>query len=225
MTMNFATWQGAEHCTGGASPGARALMAWSLEQFDDDQNLGIFNCRNVVGGNTTSCHGEGRACDVGYRMIGADANPNGLALVRKLGEHGQALGIQAMIFDRVIYSAKSPDGRPYEGTAPHKDHVHIELTRKAADHLTLATIRHAMGQTAGPKPPTPPFPIFGERSARVTFVQRKLKALGFDPGPIDGIFGRLTKAGVARFQAAHKELKGNADGVFGPKTWAALQAA
>ncbi len=33
-------------------------------------------------------------------------------------------------------------------------------------------------------------------------LQRRLKALGFDPGPIDGIPGRLTAAGVRAFQAA-----------------------
>ncbi len=225
MTMNFAPWQAADHCTGGAAPGARALMAWCLEQFNDDQNLGIYNCRTVVGGSTTSCHGEGRACDVGYKMIGGKANPNGLALVRKLGEHGQALGIQAMIFNRIIYSAKSPDGRHYDGEAPHTDHVHIELTRKAGANLTLATIRNAMGQKAGEKPPTPPFPVFGEHSARVTFVQKRLKALGFDPGPVDGIYGARTRTAVAKFQASRKELRGDADGNFGPKTWAMLVAA
>jgi peptidoglycan hydrolase-like protein with peptidoglycan-binding domain len=73
--------------------------------------------------------------------------------------------------------------------------------------------------------PTLPFPVFGERSARVTFVQRKLKALGFDPGPVDGVFGARTKAAVTRFQASRQELKGDADGAFGPKTWAILLTA
>ena len=229
MAMNFAPFQAADHCTGGPAPGARALMAWCLEQFDDDQNLGIYNCRTVVGGTTTSCHGEGRACDVGYTMVAGKANPNGLALVKRLGPHGQQLGIQVMIFNRVIFSAKSPDGRPYTGEAPHKDHVHIELTRKAAANLTLATIRQAMGPAPAAADVavrrTPPFPVLGEHSARVTFVQRRLKALGFNPGPIDGVFGALTRTAVARFQASRRELKGDADGAFGPRTWALLQTA
>jgi peptidoglycan hydrolase-like protein with peptidoglycan-binding domain len=128
-----------------------------------------------------------------------------------------------MIFDQVIYSAKSPDGRKYEGPAPHKDHVHIELTRKAAANLTLATIRQVAGKGTAKR--TAPYPIFGEHSARVTFVQRKLKALGLNPGPVDGIYGPLTRAAVARFQAAREELRGDADGDFGPKTWAMLVAA
>lgn len=50
-------------------------------------------------------------------------------------------------------------------------------------------------------------------------IQRRLQKLGFNPGPIDGIRGRLTVAAVKRFQ----ESKGLvADGIVGPKTSAAL---
>ncbi len=35
-------------------------------------------------------------------------------------------------------------------------------------------------------------------------IQTRLKELGFDPGPLDGIYGRLTKAAVAAFQKARK---------------------
>jgi peptidoglycan hydrolase-like protein with peptidoglycan-binding domain len=41
---------------------------------------------------------------------------------------------------------------------------------------------------------------------------------------VDGIFGASTKAAVAKFQASRQELKGDADGAFGPKTWAILLA-
>lgn len=34
-------------------------------------------------------------------------------------------------------------------------------------------------------------------------VQKRLKALGYDPGPLDGVYGRLTRAAVAAFQAAN----------------------
>lgn len=50
-------------------------------------------------------------------------------------------------------------------------------------------------------------------------IQRALKAAGFDPGPLDGIKGRMTTAAVKRFQ----ESKGLvADGIAGPKTIAVL---
>ncbi len=50
-------------------------------------------------------------------------------------------------------------------------------------------------------------------------IQTRLKALGFDPGPIDGIPGRMTTAAVKAFQKAKKLVQ---DGIVGPKTIAAL---
>lgn len=45
------------------------------------------------------------------------------------------------------------------------------------------------------------------------------KALHLYP---DGIFGEITKNAVIAFQKAHAKECGDADGVVGPKTWAAL---
>lgn len=50
-------------------------------------------------------------------------------------------------------------------------------------------------------------------------VQKRLKDLGFDPGPLDGIPGRQTQAAVQAFQHANGLP---ADGVAGPSTIAAL---
>jgi uncharacterized protein (TIGR02594 family) len=50
-------------------------------------------------------------------------------------------------------------------------------------------------------------------------VQRRLKPLGFDPGPLDGIPGRRTIAAIRAFQAAHGLAP---DGLAGPATVAAL---
>ncbi len=59
----------------------------------------------------------------------------------------------------------------------------------------------------------------GSRGAAVTTLQNKLKAAGFNPGPVDGIFGPKTKAAVVAFQRA----KGiTVDGIVGPQTWGKL---
>ena len=60
----------------------------------------------------------------------------------------------------------------------------------------------------------------GNSGPVVEYLQKKLKELGYKPGPIDGIFGYLTERAVKNFQATHGL---RIDGIVGPKTWAALE--
>lgn len=62
----------------------------------------------------------------------------------------------------------------------------------------------------------------GSSGAAVMALQKKLLALDFDPGPLDGIFGESTEAAVLSFQWSEDLLP---DGIVGPKTLAALQLA
>jgi putative chitinase len=62
----------------------------------------------------------------------------------------------------------------------------------------------------------------GSSGPDVQDLQQKLKDLGFDPNGVDGNFGPGTKAAVIAFQQS-KGLQ--ADGMAGPATLAALQAA
>ncbi|MFP5503229.1 MAG: peptidoglycan-binding protein [Candidatus Sericytochromatia bacterium] len=59
----------------------------------------------------------------------------------------------------------------------------------------------------------------GHAGEPVKKLQERLKALGFDPGAADGIFGPKTLAAVKAFQQA-KGLE--VDGVVGKQTWGAL---
>jgi len=136
----FATWEAAGRDAGRAMPGARALMALILLIWGGRgaQSWGIYNFRPTALGNP-SAHGEGRALDVGCSIR------IGRLIVRRLLRYGPAkLGICAIIHNRVIYSAKSPNGRRYDGV-PHLDHVHIEMTRRAARDLTLAKAKRVLG--------------------------------------------------------------------------------
>ncbi len=53
----------------------------------------------------------------------------------------------------------------------------------------------------------------------IAHLQGYLATLGFDPGPADGVYGPRTAAAVGAFQRS-KGLR--ADGVLGPRTWVAL---
>jgi Putative peptidoglycan binding domain len=58
-----------------------------------------------------------------------------------------------------------------------------------------------------------------ESGPKVRGLQERLKALGYDPGTIDGVFGPSTERAVKQFQHDHALP---ADGVVGPATKAAL---
>jgi peptidoglycan hydrolase-like protein with peptidoglycan-binding domain len=59
----------------------------------------------------------------------------------------------------------------------------------------------------------------GSKGDEVLDVQNRLKERGFDPGPIDGIFGSKTETAVRAFQEKHNL---QVDGIVGPETGGAL---
>jgi hypothetical protein len=120
-------------------------------------NLGIYNCRTTVGGVNRSIHGDGRACDFGFRLVNGRANPNGWVMINRLLPHVRELGIQMLIWDRRIWSARTPNGAPYGGAgkSPHIDHIHAELTWNAARTLTRDRVRVVVGRTGVAQTPRP----------------------------------------------------------------------
>lgn len=75
-----------------------------------------------------------------------------------------------------------------------------------------------------PPPPPPPPNVcptlqIGATGATVKKLQELLTASGFSPGLIDGIFGPKTQAAVIAFQQSQNLVP---DGIVGIKTWTAL---
>lgn len=207
-------------------------MNWVLRRYDGRgaYNLGIYNCRPVRGGGTWSLHSEGRALDIGLPMApDGTGTPFGHRLVNRLREAGDDLGIQCMIYDRRIWSAKSPGpgGRPYTGVSPHYNHIHVELGWHAARNLDLERIARALGDRSTPGPKPVKFERYnrkaepGQRRLRlgsagddVKAVQRRIGSQRC--GKPDGYFGRSTKAGVRWYQ----DLRGiKPNGVVQSETW------
>lgn len=161
-----------------AQPGVVAFMAVVGELFGAS-NMGIYNYRSVRGSSAPSVHGEGRAGDAGYRTIGGRANPHGYRLLEALLPNVRALGIQLIIWDRRIWSAKAPYGARYTGTVPHYDHLHIEFTWAAARNLTRDQVRSVLAGRSTPaqRPPGAPAPTkpTGPTAADLLVIQQLLQ--------------------------------------------------
>ncbi|SBT40941.1 L,D-transpeptidase family protein [Micromonospora auratinigra] len=84
----------------------------------------------------------------------------------------------------------------------------------------------AVGSTAGSSATVPvavtagrPTLQQGARGAAVSTLQRRLTALHYDVGGVDGDFGPSTYHAVVAFQKINRLTR---DGIVGPRTWAAL---
>lgn len=150
---NWATYRSATGCTQYGPAGCKALQVYLEDIFPSQSSYGICNCRNIVGGSSYSHHAECRAYDEGFAVFVGQLI--GVHSLQILGPHGARLGIDHMIVnhdpgasdrgDPRVYSDRSPQGRVYTGTHPHKNHNHIGLTRSAGRNLTYATLVTVVG--------------------------------------------------------------------------------
>jgi peptidoglycan hydrolase-like protein with peptidoglycan-binding domain len=62
----------------------------------------------------------------------------------------------------------------------------------------------------------------GSTGSAVQDLQTRLLSAGFNPGPVDGIFGYGTEGAVKSFQSSRGLT---VDGIVGPQTWGALDSA
>lgn len=129
-----ATYDTPTRCTGGAAPGASALLETALGLFPGVSSGGIYSCRKTRVGSGLSEHAEGRAVDL---MVSAKA------LGDKIANWAiRVPGVQTVIWWDRIWTSTQPTWRPYvdknsgrpyaSATVGHRDHVHIGLTRAAA---------------------------------------------------------------------------------------------
>lgn len=93
-----------------------------------------------------------------------------------------------------------------------------ELNAKGVKAITDVVWQHFNGGTL---PEERPLLRRGSSGDGVKTLQAALLSNGFNPGPIDGIFGPRTEAAVRRFQQVVMGPN-YVDGVVGPLTWAAL---
>lgn len=227
----------AKACSGGPTPGARALMSWYLGAYGSRgaTNLGIYNCRPIDGTSTLSLHGEGRAADLGCPV----GNGWSWAVADALRLASGELGIQLLIHERKVWSARQPDAgwRAYNGSNPHRDHIHAELIPVAAQQLDVAYI-NAVLRPASPTVPAEPgdwteelvqaLPVvrLGHHdSTTVKTVQAIVnRDLGHETLLEDGKWGPKTDVGVRRWQVERSvpnsvKADGKGDGIFGRACW------
>lgn len=246
MGVLCGTYYGATRCSSGPTPGARGAMAWFTGAYREEggKNLGIYNCRAVRGGSSTSIHGVGRADDFGVPRTGQEWSWHLAELLRL---HSAELGIQYIIHRRRQWSTSrcGAGWTYYGGIADHFDHLHVELTPEAAarsEAETIALWNRVLGDPSPIKgdghviaPPVVTTPEVGAwrfvpmggisevgtKGEQVRRDQADLIDTGFPVGRTgaDGYWGNDAAAGARAFQAAAGLV---VDGKFGPASRSAI---
>jgi peptidoglycan hydrolase-like protein with peptidoglycan-binding domain len=89
------------------------------------------------------------------------------------------------------------------------------------DAATLSKLRHTEKRIHNHDGKGDKFASIGEKSGRIEEIEKKLRALGYDPGKVDGIYDRETAEAVKAFKRDQPELK-NTHGYIGNPGQAAL---
>lgn len=207
--MRWAAYERAVRCSGGPTAQARVLQDWFDDVLPQGRPGGIYNCRPIRGTTgTVSVHSEGRAVDWMLPVIAGRGDPAGREVIAQLGQFGERLGIQCVIFDRTVWSARSPRGRRYNGSNPHFDHIHAEVRSDANLTASALTVVGIVARKV--RQPVRATLRRGSRGPDVVELQQRLRLTA------DGIFGPKTDRAVRQFQRK-SGLK--VDGIVGPATW------
>ena len=225
MSYNWGRYASPTSCTPKIPGGAKSLLAYLIDSFPWVFSMGICNCRNTRGGSSLSHHANCRALDAGIPTNDGLYIPKyGDPIIELFGPHGRELGLDHLILNRIIYSARSPDGRRYLGVHPHRNHAHIGLTEAAAINLNYASLVAILGEPAGGDNDMPFLPLKDgdgldrgrpERREDVYLLQ---SLLGFTGSDLDGFYGGDTATAVEPF------TNPAGDGtVCGGRTYASIQ--
>lgn len=193
-------------------------------------NLGCYGRRPIRGGTAWSSHAFGAAQDLSYRKDAKHPDVPSRSTVENdiipwLIANHEVLGIQRVhdYWARRYWEA----GRGWIGRPPggKNDHLHLEVTPDTWSWASPIRERIVAGppQTTQPAK-VPSYPGQNTRRGskakeRVKLIQRELKTLKYNVGPVDGIFGPKTEAAVKAFQTDQHLV---VDGIVGRNTWKAL---
>ena len=105
----------------------------------------------------------------------------------------------------------------------------LEATGKL-DAQTVAKLEHSLtrARKAGSTSPQSEKSGFqgalgvGQKNTDVRVAERRLKALGYDVGKVDGVFDRQTAAAVQAFKRDQGELKKDKSSILGKRAWDSL---
>jgi len=163
-----------------------------------------YNYRVISGSTSLSNHASGTAIDVN-----APRHPLGASGTFSATQVSRIRSILAFCNGVVRW------GGDYSG---RKDEMHFEINVRPGDSR-LAPLVAKIGGSPAPTPTIAWSTVqSGATGFRVTAIQHLLRARG-QSLTLDGVFGAVTVSRVKAFQTSRSLL---ADGVVGPRTWAAL---
>lgn len=128
-------YEPATYVAEGPRPGTLALNAVVASMFPVG-SYGIYSVRKIRGGEALSLHAEGRAWDCKTKDVDLGNKLFNLLIRTEIG------------IQRIIWNGKEwhidKSIIEYRGINPHSDHLHIELTKHAADTLTKEQVREGL---------------------------------------------------------------------------------
>lgn len=186
---------------------------------------------------------DGSIGDTAHSNRKSDHNPNPAGVVTAIdvdrdfndGHDGRELvsalvagkdpRVKYIIFERQItVPGDITRWKPYHGANAHNHHIHISVSASAKlyDDATPWKLNWKANVAGKKAPPTPAPRLFkrGSRGDGVKVLQQALISRGLIPkGKADGVFGPKTEAAVRNFQMANRLQP---DGIAGTMTLKAL---